>query len=89
MFNWLVSKYRCEKYDNEMCARDHQHNYLQPYLHREVRQNFSQSTLSYEVTTASSFWLDLTHKANFCLTDPKCQPREEDTASLGTLFAYL
>lgn len=88
MFNWLVSKYSCEKYDNEMCAREHQHNYLQLYLHREVRQNFSQRILlNYEVTTASSFFL--THKANFCLTYPKHQPREENTASLGTLFVYL
>lgn len=31
-------------------------------LHREVRQNFSQRTLNYEVTPASSFWLSLTHK---------------------------
>lgn len=54
-------------------------------LHREVRQNSSQRTLNYEVTTASSFWLGLTHKANFCLTYAMHQIGEEDPASLGTL----
>lgn len=58
-------------------------------LHREIRQIFFQRTLNYEVRTASGFWLGLTHKANFCLTYPKCQLGEEDTASLGTLFVYL
>lgn len=31
-------------------------------LHREMRQNFSQRTLIYEVTTANGFWLSLTRK---------------------------
>lgn len=31
-------------------------------LHREVKQNFSQRSLNYEVTTASGFWLSLTCK---------------------------
>lgn len=55
-------------------------------LHREVRQNSSQRTLSYKVTTASSFWLGLTHKANFCLTYATRQLGEEDLAALGTVL---
>lgn len=89
MLSRLVSKYSWENMTMKHVLRFTNTITCNQNLHREVRGNFSQRTLNYEVITASGFWLGLTHKANFCLTYPKCQLSEEDTASRGTLVVHL